>query len=264
MVNRPSHASSRPLSSSYDVIIVGSGPAGIFAALELVKNPDLRILMIEKGSDITKRVCPMETTGRPCSQCELCSLLCGWGGAGAYSDGKLTLTPDVGGLLKEYISQEEFSGLMEYTDSVYRSFGAHQKVYGEDREALTSLMKKAAEYNLQFVPARIRHIGTDLCKGVLKKIREKLNGRADILFNTPVARINVKNGSVSGVTTEDGQEYRSATVIVSVGREGSAWLSGEAKRLKLTVHQNPVDIGVRIELPAGAMKEITDIAYEAK
>jgi uncharacterized FAD-dependent dehydrogenase len=252
------------MSSSYDVIIIGSGPAGIFAALELVKNTSLKILMLEKGSDIDQRACPMIESEVPCVQCGLCSILCGWGGAGAYSDGKLTLTPEFGGWLKDYLSSSDLSSFIEYVDSIYRSFGAGGEVHGEDSAALSRLKKRAAGYNLELIPARIRHIGTDLCKEVLKNIREHLNGKVDVIFDAPVSRINNNNGTVSGVTTNDGKVYDAKHVIAAVGREGSSWLSGEAKRLGLSVQKNPVDIGVRVELPAHIMKDITDIAYEGK
>jgi len=250
--------------TSYDVIIIGSGPAGIFAALELVKNPDLKILMIEKGSDIQQRTCPMIESSVPCVQCSLCGILCGWGGAGAYSDGKLTLTSDFGGRLKEYLSSDDLSSFIEYVDSLYQSFGAGGTVHGEDNAAMSRLKKKAAGYNLELIPARIRHIGTDLCKEVLGTIREHLTGKMDILFDIPVKQTRTKNGDVSGVTTEDGKTFDAKYVIVAVGREGSSWLSGEAKRLGLSLQSNPVDIGVRVELPAHIMKDITDVAYEGK
>jgi uncharacterized FAD-dependent dehydrogenase len=250
--------------TSYDVIIIGTGPAGIFAALELVKNPGLKILMIEKGSDIQRRACPMIESSVPCIQCGLCSILCGWGGAGAYSDGKLTLTPDFGGWLKDYISTEDLLLFIEYVDSIYRSFGAGGAVHGEDNAALSRLKKKSAGYNLELIPARIRHIGTDLCREVLKKIQDDLSGKVEILFDTPVHQIRVNDGVVSGVTTGDGRTFDAHAVIVAAGREGSTWLSAEAKRLGISVQKNPVDIGVRVELPAHIMKDITDVAYEGK
>ncbi len=250
--------------SSYDVIIIGSGPAGIFAALELVKNSSRKILMIEKGSDIGRRACPMIESDIACVQCSLCSILCGWGGAGAYSDGKLTLTPEFGGRLKDYLSEQALSSFIDYVDSLYLSFGAGGSVHGEDNAALSRLKKKAAGYNLELIPARIRHIGTDLCKEVLRNIREYLNGKIDVLFDTAVSGINNSNGAVAGVTTADGRSYSAEQVIVAVGREGSSWLSGEAKRIGLSLQKNPVDIGVRVELPASIMKDITDIAYEGK
>jgi len=252
------------MNRTYDVIIIGSGPAGIFAALELVKNPGLKVLMVEKGRDIQQRSCPMVDANVRCVQCSLCSILCGWGGAGAYSDGKLTLTPEFGGWLKDYLSERDLSSFIEYVDSLYQFFGAGGVVHGEDTVALSHLKKRASGYNLELVPARIRHIGTDLCKEVLKNIREHLSGKIDFLFDVPVEQIRTQNNEVTGVVTEDGQTYDANYVIAAAGREGSGWLSGEAKRLGLQVRTNPVDIGVRVELPAHIMKDITDIAYEGK
>jgi uncharacterized protein len=248
----------------HDVVIIGSGPAGIFAALELVRNPGLKVLMIEKGRDIRKRACPMIESSVACVKCDLCGILCGWGGAGAYSDGKLTLTSEFGGWLKNYLSPNELSSFIDYVDAIYRSFGAEGAVHGEDAAALSRLRKKSAGYNLELIPARIRHIGTDLCKEVLRKLRTHLDGRIDMLFDTPVKRIVVDNGRVSGVETGDGTMHGAGAVIAAAGREGSTWLSGEAARLGLSVQKNPVDIGVRIELPAHIMKDITDAAYEGK
>jgi len=250
--------------TSYDVIIVGAGPAGIFAALELVKRNNVRILMIEKGSDIRSRTCPMIEKSIPCAQCGLCGIVCGWGGAGAYSDGKLTLTSDFGGWLKDYLPPEDLASCIEYVDAVYQSFGAGGTVHGDDAAALARLKKKAAGYNLELVPARIRHIGTDLCKEVLVNIRERLAGSVDVLFNEPVERIDIADSAACGVTMRGGRRIDAPAVIIAVGREGSSWLSGEAKRLGLLVQKNPVDIGVRVELPAHIMKEITDAAYEGK
>jgi len=129
---------------------------------------------------------------------------------------------------------------------------------------MARLKKKAAGYKLELIPARIRHIGTDLCREVLKKLKDELNGKVDFIFDRPVQQITAINGAVSGVITEDGARYESKYVIAAAGREGSAWLSQEAKRHKLSLHKNPVDIGVRVELRASIMKEITDVAYEGK
>jgi uncharacterized protein len=252
------------MSPSYDVIIIGTGPAGIFAALELIKNSRLKILMIEKGSDIKARNCPIAGTSVPCVQCELCSILCGWGGAGAYSDGKLTLTSEFGGWLKEYVSEKDLDTQIEYVDSVYRFFGAGGDIHGQKNDALARLKKKAAGYNLELIPALIRHIGTEVCGEVLYKIREALEGKVDLVFDSPVQQVLTINGSVSGVVTEDGRTFESRFVIAAVGREGSTWLSREARRLDLAIQTNPVDIGVRVELPATILKDITDVAYEGK
>lgn len=252
------------MSKAYDVIIIGSGPAGIFAALELSKNRNLKVLIIEKGKDIDKRSCPMERASIPCVQCDVCNILCGWGGAGAYSDGKLTLSPHVGGSLKEYLPNNEFSSLMDYVDSIYRSFGAGEEIHGDDIKAVSELKQRASTYDLELVPARIRHIGTELCRALLKKIREELNGKVDLIFDTRVRSISVIDGVVSGIETEKGDIFEAPYIIAASGREGSPWLSSEARRLGLSVHKNPVDIGVRVELPASVMKGITDTVYEGK
>ena len=252
------------MSTRYDVIIIGTGPAGIFAALELVKQNGCRVLMIEKGSDITSRTCPMHDADLPCAQCKLCGILCGWGGAGAYSDGKLTLTSAFGGWLGEYLPTAELEQLIGDVDEVYRQYGAGKDIHGENSEAVGRLRKKARSYDLELVPARIRHIGTDLCREVLKNIRDHLAGKVTALFNTPVAQVIAEGGAVAGVITEDGARYEAPAVIIAVGRDGSSWLSQEANRLGLSLQTNPVDIGVRVELPASIMKDITDITYEAK
>lgn len=252
------------MNERYDVIIVGTGPAGIFAALELTRQGGRRVLMIEKGSDIAERACPMHDAGTPCAQCELCGILCGWGGAGAYSDGKLTLTSAFGGWLDEFLSREELERLIEHVDAIYRQFGAGTDVHGEDTAAIERLRRKARGYDLDLVPARIRHIGTDLCREVLRRIRQHLEGKVDLLFNTPIATILARNGAVEGVLAGDGRRFDAPAVIVAAGREGASWLSREAVRLGLSLRTNPVDIGVRVELPASIMKDITDVAYEAK
>jgi uncharacterized FAD-dependent dehydrogenase len=249
---------------SYDVIIIGAGPAGIFAALELVRHSALRILMIEKGSDIRTRACPMAGSGTPCLRCDPCNILSGWGGAGAFSDGKLTLTPEFGGWLKDYLQPRDLLDYIQYVDSVFCSFGVTGEIHGQDCEAFARLKKKAAGYGLELIPARIRHIGTDLCGEALKEIRGYLEGRIETLFDVTAETMMTGEGGVTGVRTADGVCYRAPAVIAAVGREGSSWLSNEARRLGLSPRKNPVDIGVRVELPAHIMKEITDIAYEGK
>jgi uncharacterized FAD-dependent dehydrogenase len=206
----------------------------------------------------------MHDADTPCAQCELCGILRGWGGAGAYSDGKLTLTTAFGGWLGEYLPGPELDALITYVDGIYRHYGAGNEVHGENAGAVERLRRKAASYDLELVPARIRHIGTDLCRGVLKNIRDDLEGKVSLLFNTPVTQIIVDRGKVAGVITAEGKRYEAPVVIVAAGREGSSWLSGESKRLGLALQTNPVDIGVRVELPAAIMKDVTDIAYEAK
>ncbi len=252
-------------SSPYDVIVVGAGPSGIFTILELLKiNPGLRILLLEKGKDIKERHCPMMLRDISCKACPVCELLSGWGGAGAFSDGKLNLSKEVGGYLSEYIPAGELSGLIDYVDSIYRQFGAPEYLYGEKTEDIERLKNLCSKNDLILVHSRIRHIGTERCREVLTGIREFVDEKIDILFGEKVTRLIVEGGSVKGIRTAGGDEYHSAFVVVSPGREGAEWLEREARRLKLTLLNNPVDIGVRVEVPASVLEPLTSITYEPK
>lgn len=249
----------------YDVIITGAGPAGIFSALELLKEaPDLRILIIDKGPDIDQRICPMKIREISCTQCKRCALLSGWGGAGAFSDGKLNLSSEIGGFLSRYIPKDELDKLIEYVDSIYLKYGAPEEVYGGSPEEIEEISRLASKNDLIFVPSRIRHIGTDRCRDVLRNIRMDLKSKIDVIFGKQVSSIITKDKRATGVRLEDGTELRARYVILAPGREGSSWLEGEAKRLGLTMLKNQVDIGVRVEVPASVMEALTDITYEPK
>ena len=251
----------------YDVIIVGAGPAGIFSALELVKNkPDLQILITEKGRDLVNRKCASKEKNVSCAQCSPCSIVCGWGGAGAFSDGKLTLSTEVGGTLDKYIGVDKLSQLIKYVDGIYMEFGAPDKVYGGDNEDENqSFQRKAVLAGLKLVPILIRHLGTGRCMEILQAMKEYLlAGGVDILTSCPVECILTEDKTVTGVKTADSNIYESSYVILAPGREGSSWLSAEADRLGIKTTVNPVDIGVRVELPYTVMRPLTEIFYESK
>lgn len=249
----------------YDVIIVGAGPAGIFAALELMeKAPGLKVLIVEKGKDIDRRRCPMNDKGVECMSCPECELVSGWGGAGAFSDGKLTLSPEIGGFLARYVDNETLQSLIDYVDGVYVRYGAPDKLYGGDEKEIARIKDLAARNDLVFVPSKIRHIGTDRCREVLKNMREAAGERLAAVFESDVQKIITEKKQVAGVKLSNGQEVYADYVILAPGRASSKWLEGESKRLKLTLLKNPVDIGVRVEVPAPVLEPLTCFAYEPK
>jgi len=249
----------------YDVIIVGAGPAGIFAALELSKHEGLNILMLEKGPDIEKRHCPARELGKGCAHCNPCMLLCGWGGAGAFSDGKLTLSPAVGGWLTDLLSEEEVSELIQRVDETFVRFGATGPIYGTNTDEIEGLEKRAALAGLRFISVPIRHMGTGRSGEVMRAMRDELLSRGvEVRTRAKVEMILVDNGRARGVETADGEVIEGEYVVVAPGREGADWLKEVAQRLGLSLTRNPVDIGVRVEVPAEVLAPLTDIVYEPK
>lgn len=258
----------KALRDGYDVIIIGAGPAGIFSALELASKEKLSVVVLEKGKDITKRSCPSKTANTSCILCKPCSVVSGWGGAGAFSDGKLTLSADVGGHLTDYISREELERLITYVDDIYLRYGAPREIHGTDEEKIREIERRATLAELYLVPSRIRHLGTGRSQQVLQGMYDDLKDRVEIRTGVAAERIlvenGVENGVVTGVETSRGERIRGRYVVVAPGREGSEWLRGQAEQLQLSLANNPVDIGVRVELPAVVMQHLTDVIYEAK
>jgi uncharacterized FAD-dependent dehydrogenase len=248
---------------NYDVIIIGGGPAGIFAALELCQATGLKVLLIEKGKDISGRQCPVRDTGSACIACRPCNLVCGLGGAGAFSDGKLVLSSEVGGHLADYLGAGPVAKLIKYVDELYVKFGASEKVFGGDG-AVEEIGRKARRAGLRLIPTPVRHMGTENCYSVLKAMQDYLAPKLEMKLSSMAMEIVVADGAVKGVKTENGEEYACQYLVLAPGREGADWLSREAGRLHLTMNINPVDIGVRVEVPVGVMQELTDVLYEVK
>lgn len=249
----------------WDVIIIGAGPAGIFAALELSrKAPGLSVLILDKGHDLEKRKCPGRGIIGGCLSCDLCSITSGWGGAGAFSDGKLTLTNRFGGFLHQYLSQGQLMDLIQYMDGIWLEFGAADRIFGTEKPAIQELVRRAATAGLELIPAPIRHLGSDNSPRILKNMYAYLKPRVEIRMLSEVKEIIVRDNKVQGVLMADGSEESCRYLIAAPGREGSSWFSQEAMRLGLTQEINPVDIGVRVEIPAVVANDITEKVWEPK
>jgi hypothetical protein len=237
---------------SYDVIIVGSGPSGIFSAIALIEGGVRNVLLLEQGKDLADRT---RDGG---------SLLHGWGGAGAFSDGKLTLSTEVGGILLDYLPEPELTSLLEEVDDTYRKYGAPDEIHGDDAAAMRALGEEAERAGLRLVPMTVRHMGTERCADVLRRFREVLEGRIDIRVETPVESVLTADGRVSGVRLVSGETVEGGAVILAVGRSGNRWVGEQARRIGISTVPSPVDLGVRVETPAAVLRSITDVTYESK
>lgn len=250
----------------YDVIIIGAGPSGIFCAYELIqKKPDLNILMIEKGRPIEKRVCPKRTT-RSCVGCQPCSITTGFAGAGAFSDGKLSLSPDVGGHLPEILGYEEAKTLIQESDNIYLKFGADTNVYGIDKQAeIQEIRRKAIGANLKLIECPIRHLGTEEGYKIYTRLQDHLlQQNITMKFNTMVKDILIEDSQVKGVVTSQDETYYSSQVVSAIGREGSDWFSHICRNHGIETQVGTVDIGVRVEVRDEIMEFLNKNLYEAK
>ncbi|BAH05120.1 NAD(P)/FAD-dependent oxidoreductase [Clostridium kluyveri] len=257
------------MKEKYDVVIIGAGPAGIFAALEITKlNKNLSVLIIDKGRSIEKRKCPARVNGK-CINCSPCGITSGWSGAGAFSDGKLSLSPEVGGRLLEYFSEDECMELIKYCDDIYLNFGANKTVYGLNNEKIDKIKYEASKYNIRLIECPVRHLGTELAYEVLKKMYHYILNDTNTEFSelTEVEDILIEDDAAAGVLVKNkqGQKKISAKyVIVAPGRGGAEWFSIQSKKLNLKTKNNAVDIGVRVEVPNSIMDHLTKDLYEAK
>lgn len=248
----------------YDCIIVGAGPAGIFAAMELSKKEDMKILIVEKGKELSNRDCAITNKKGKCYKCSPCNLVSGWGGAGAFSDGKLTLTKDFGGFLTEYQEEKKIIELIDEADKIYQKFGAPSKFYEGKKEKIKQFQREAAGADLKLIPAKIRHLGTDSSTQILADIREFLARHVDIMTGVYVKELLVDKDKIIGIETKEGIKYYSDFVICAPGRSGSEWILAQTDKLGLKRSNNPVDIGVRVEVPAVILEHITSEIYESK
>ena len=247
----------------YDVIIIGAGPGGIFSAYELMKkSPNLKVAVFEAGNPLEKRHCPIDGDKvKSCVNCPTCAIMNGFGGAGAFSDGKYNITNDFGGTLYEYIGKEKALDLMKYVDEINMSHG------GENTRMFStagSEFKKICMQNkLQLLDASVRHLGTDINYIVLGNLFEEMKDHIDFHFMTPVRRIETVDDSSYKVIT-DNDSFECSKCIVSVGRSGSSWMEQICKDLNIETSSNRVDIGVRVEIPAVIFSHLTDKLYESK
>ena len=246
----------------FDVIIVGAGPGGIFAAYELVqKSPQLKVAVFEAGHALNKRFCPIDGEKiKNCISCKSCSIMNGFGGAGAFSDGKYNITNDFGGTLYEYIGKKHALELMEYVDEINLKYGGEgTKLYST---AGTRFKTICIQNDLHLLDASVRHLGTDINYIVLENLYNYLKDKVEFFFDTPVQTVANENGSYRVICKD--AEYECEICIISVGRSGSKWMESVCRALDVDTKSNRVDIGVRVELPASVFAHLTDELYESK
>ena len=250
----------------YDVIIIGAGPSGIFCAYELIeKKPELKILMIEKGRRIENRTCPKRTT-KVCVGCKPCSITTGFAGAGAFSDGKLSLSPDVGGNLPEILGYDKTVELLKESDNIYLKFGADENVYGVDKQKeIEEIRRKAINANLKLIECPIRHLGTEEGYKIYTRLQEHLLAMGvEMKFNTMVKDILIEGNRATGVMTDHDETFLAGEIVSAIGREGSDWFSHICNNHGIETLVGTVDIGVRVEVRDEVMEFLNKNLYEAK
>jgi uncharacterized FAD-dependent dehydrogenase len=249
----------------HDLIIVGGGPAGIFCALGILeKHPSASVLILEKGRDISERTCPARKLNKLCVRCGVCNIYSGWGGAGAFSDGKITLDPEVGGWLPEVLSADKTRQYIKRVDDVFLEYGAPKNVYGDDQDAFEEWRRKSSLAGMKLQKNPVRHMGSDLSFKILSRMKDDLEKNVEVKVATEVESFIVNNGVVEGVETRNGGSFSGRFVVVAPGRSGAGWLRREFTRLNIPMKRNPIDLGVRVEVPAEIMEDITRDLYEPK
>ena len=246
----------------YDVIIIGAGPGGIFSAYELLqKKSDLKIAVFDAGHSLEQRHCPIDGDKiKSCIKCKTCAIMNGFGGAGAFSDGKYNITNDFGGTLYEYIGRKQAFDLMEYVDHINMTHGGEgTKMYST---AGTNLKKICLQNKLKLLDASVRHLGTDINYVVLENLYNEMKDHMDFFFDTPIEKIEVLEDGYR-VYAKD-ESYDCKKCVISVGRSGSKWMETVCDDLDIPTKSNRVDIGVRVELPAVIFSHLTDELYESK
>ena len=246
----------------YDVIIIGAGPGGIYSAYELAKvMPQAKVAVFEAGHPLEKRVCPINgTTVKSCIHCKSCSIMSGFGGAGAFSDGKYNITNNFGGTLYEYIGKQQALDLMYYVDEINMRYGGQgTKLYST---AGSRFKRLCIQNDLHLLDASVRHLGTDINYTVLGNLYAELKDKVDFYFDTPVSSLNTTDGGYEAVTAAG--TFTCKYCIISVGRSGSKWMEEVCKDMGIETLSNRVDLGVRVELPAEIFEELTDELYESK
>ena len=254
--------SRRNLKMDYDVIIIGAGPGGIFTAYELTQRcPELRVAVFEAGHALNRRRCPIDGDKvKSCIGCKSCSIMSGFGGAGAFSDGKYNITNDFGGTLYEYIGKKQALELMRYVDQINMRYGGEgTKLYST---AGTKFKKECIQYDLHLLDASVRHLGTDINYVVLENLYGYLKDRVTFFFDTPVETVEIVEGGYRIRCA--GRNYSCEKCVISVGRSGSKWMETVCRELEIPTKSNRVDIGVRVELPAEVFSHLTDELYESK
>ena len=250
---------------SFDVVILGCGEAGIFAAYELEKlTPGVKLLAIDQGPDIYHRSCPIVSGKvRECIHCPICHTMCGFGGAGAFSDGKFNFTTAFGGWLTDFMDPGTVMNLIEYVDSINVAHGATEEVYSTETAEAKALARRALGYDLHLLQARCKHLGTEKNLMILQNIYEDLKEKLEFRFNTSATNIEKADGGYL-ITLKNGDELFCNYLLAAPGRSGAEWFSDVCKNLGLHLLNNQVDVGVRVELPATVFEHITNVVYESK